>query len=102
VTTMDPAKTIFLDDRAEALPATYSIFGAAPLYNAGSQRPVYKATRTDTAEMFACTKISKSSLHKQDGMKALRQVRHQKYFAPSIGLISIVGGCLICCSSAGA
>jgi len=80
VIAMDPAKTIFLGDRAEALPAIYSIGDAAPVYNAGSQRPVYKATRTDTAELVACTKISKSLLHTQDGMQALQQVGHKRSF----------------------
>ena len=77
---MDPAKTIFLGDRAEALPAIYLIGDAAPVYNAGSQRPVYKATRTDTAELVACTKIPRSSLHTQDSLQALQQVRHERSF----------------------
>ena len=75
----DPAQTIFLGIRAEALPARYSI-GDAPIYNAGSQRPVYKATRTDTAELVACTKIPKSSLHTLDSVQAFQQVGHIKSY----------------------
>lgn len=88
---LDPVQTIFLGIRAEALPARYSI-NDAPTYNAGSQRPVYKAIRTDTAELVACTKIPKSSLHTLDSVQALQQVGYMRSFPLYIGVISIVGG----------
>jgi hypothetical protein len=101
VLAMDPAKTIFLGDRAEALPAIYSIGDATPVYSAGIQRPVYKVTRTDTAELVACTKISKASLDRQDGMQALQQVGHKRSPQSYIGLTCVVGGGLTRCSGAG-
>ncbi len=101
VNDLDPAKTIFLGDCAKGLPAVFSIVDATSLYNTGSQRPVYKAIRTDTGELIACTKITKSSLDPQDGLNAPQHVCHKRSLPPLLELIFIVSGGLTWCSGAG-
>ena len=76
---MDPTDGIYIGDRSKCLPAVYSVDREVPLFQCGDHKRVYKLTRADTAEVVACTKISKAWLEQQHSLKDLQEVSSQHY-----------------------